>query len=52
MVAKVQPQLLRHWSVNKLLGVNNAALQSDGAAAQVMFLGIQSQNLLAVISHS
>jgi len=32
MVSKVQPELIRQWSVNKLLGANSAALRNDGVA--------------------
>ena len=32
-VSKVQPELLRQCSVNKLLGANSTALQNAGAAS-------------------
>jgi len=34
MVSKVQPELLRQVSVNKLLGANSMALQNAGVAAR------------------
>ena len=33
MVSKVQPELLRQVSVNRLLGANSMALQNSGIAA-------------------
>lgn len=56
MVSKVQPELLRQVSLNKLLGANSMALQSAGVAAhssQVIqiscdrILGLQLSSLFA-----
>jgi len=35
MVSKVQPELLRQVSVNKLLGANSMTLQNAGVAAHI-----------------
>ena len=52
MVSKVQPELTRQCSVNKLLGANSMALQNGGAAAhstEVMHIAAYSVCLLLAI---
>lgn len=57
MVSKVQPELLRQCSINKLLGANSVTLQNGGAAARssevmhivVTVLDVHSSNYFTIL---